>query len=164
MGPRPHCHCFIFGVTMNLRPCSSFFVFLIQYHKLEAGKMFLCRLLVLNSRGLMLQYFLSATAYQLVAPVLKSSETTRLVLEHAMLPLHNCQCLLGEQHSLYIKASLVFSSPDPATFIFFHPPYAPYASATRNFSPFSEYATLSNSVFPICCFFSWAALPSFLSW
>lgn len=89
------------------------------------------------------------------------SEITRLILECARLPLHNLQCLLGERHSSWCLPSL--SPPQtlpPSSLLISHVPPTLQPQGTSHHS--LNMPLFQTLYFPICCFFSWSALPSFL--
>lgn len=118
----------------------------------------------------MFHYFLGVTASQLVSPVLFCPHCRRSFLKSQGWCLRVCyhlykrQCL-WENRSLHDQSLPNLPSTNPATLISPHLPHAPYASATSNFSPLSEYATLSNSYFsPYAVSFPGVPFPPFSTW
>lgn len=127
----------------------------------------MCRLSVLDDRGLMPYYFPGTNASLLISPVLVCPHCQMSSLESQAW----CWSVLCYHYiisSVFWESGVHHDQSLPSCFLhkpchlyLFSSPTCPYAAVLRNFSPFSEYATL-KLCFPICYIFSWSALPSFL--
>lgn len=130
--------------------------------------MFVCRLSILDDMRLTLHYFLGATAYQLISPVLVCPHCLRSSLKsqgwcYSKLCSHYIICNVSWESSVCPDQSpLNHFLCRPCHLYLFSSPTGPYAAAIRNFSPFSEYATVSNCVFSHMLFL-FLECPSLLS-
>lgn len=130
--------------------------------------MFMCRLSMLDNTRIMLHYFLGTTAYQLISPALVCPYCQRSSLKsqgwcYSVLCYHyiisNVSCESSIRHD---QSPLNHFLCRPCHLYLFSSPTCPYSAAIRNFSPFSEYATLSNCVFSHMLFL-FLECPSLLS-
>lgn len=115
----------------------------------------------------MLCYFLCVTAYQLVSPVLFCPRCQRSSLKSQGWCFRVCHATIyiisnasGRTTFIMIKASPIFLPQTLPSLLISHMPPTLQPQVTSHHS--LNMPLFQTLCFPICCFFSWSALPSFL--